>query len=282
MPVTLIKGLSEIEASYDALICDVWGVLHNSREAKPQAWEACARFHQSRPVILFSNAPRLPVEVQKQLTKLGVPSSCYDAIVTSGAVTHDALKRRTEHHRLKLFHLGPERDHSVYEGLNVEIVPAEEAELILCTGLYDDETETAENYRPLFQKLLPKKLTMLCVNPDIVVMRGERLIYCAGALARAYEEMGGQVLYYGKPHLPIYHAVMECAHRFGIAARPLVVGDGLETDIKGANAAGIDALFIMDGIFSNDIASKSNPASVERLLNDKDVGARYAMTALAW
>lgn len=281
--VRIISGLREIAGDYDALICDVWGVLHNGKQARPSAWEACIRFRESgKPVVLFSNAPRLAGDVQKQLDKMGVPIVAYDGIVTSGAVTRDALERRTQAHRLKLLHIGPERDRSVYEGLNVAIVDAKDAELILCTGFYDDEKETPEDYRKLFAELIARKLTLLCVNPDIVVQRGERLIYCAGALARLYQQMGGEILYYGKPHLPIYEAALAEARKHGKAARPLVVGDGLETDIPGANAAGIDALFVMDGIFAAEIPDKNDAQAIAKLLNAKNVTAIAAIAMLRW
>jgi HAD superfamily hydrolase (TIGR01459 family) len=283
MGLSLISGLSQIAGDYDALICDVWGVLHNGRQSQPAAWESCIRFHEAgRPVILFSNAPRLVGEVQKQLDKLGAPRVAYDDIVTSGAVTRAELERRTRGQRPKLLHIGPERDRSVYEGLNVSMVGASEAELVLCTGFYDDEKETPEDYRKRFGELIARKLTLLCVNPDIVVQRGEKLIHCAGALARLYEQMGGHTLYFGKPHLPIYAAALTRARDVGRAVRPLVIGDGLETDIKGANKAGLDALFILDGIHSAEIPDKTDAAAIARLLNAKGVTARAAMPVLKW
>ncbi len=282
-PLRLIRGLSEIATDYDSLICDVWGVLHNGKQAQPAAWEACIRFREmGKPVILFSNAPRLAGEVKKQLDKMGVPQVAYDDIVTSGAVTRAELEKRTRAHTLRLLHIGPERDHSVYQGLNVSMVGASEAELVLCTGFYDDEKEKPEDYRARFAPLIARKLTLLCVNPDIVVQRGEKLIYCAGALARLYEQMGGKIEYYGKPHLPIYAAALTRARDVGRAMRPLVVGDGLETDIKGANTANLDALFVMDGVFAAEISDKRNVAAITKLLNAKGVTARYAIEALRW
>ena len=282
-PLRLITGLREIAVEYDSLICDVWGVLHNGKQAQPAAWEACIRVHESgKPVILFSNAPRLAGEVRKQLDRLGVPQVAYDDIVTSGAVTRAELEKRGRGHTLRLLHIGPERDHGVYQGLNVSMVGADEAELVLCTGFFDDEKETPEDYRKRFAELIARKLTLLCVNPDIVVQRGEKLIPCAGALARLYEQMGGQTLYYGKPHLPIYAAALTRARDVGRAVRPLVIGDGLETDIKGANAAGLDALFVMDGIHAGKIPNKSDVAAIAKLLNAKGVTARAAIDALRW
>ena len=279
----LIAGLREIAGDYDSLICDVWGVLHNGKQAQPAAWEACIRFREmGKPVVLFSNAPRLASEVRRQLDRLGVPIVAYDGIVTSGAVTRTGLEKQTRDKRLKLLHIGPERDNSVYEGLNVEMVDAKQAELVLCTGFFDDEKETPEDYRKLFGELIARKLVLLCVNPDIVVQRGDRLIYCAGALARLYEQMGGKIVYYGKPHLPIYEAALAEARKHGKVARPLVVGDGLETDIPGANAAGIDALFVMDGVFAAEIPDKNDAQAIANLLNAKGATAVAAIEMLRW
>src|SRR5262249_33197987 len=155
-----------------------------------------------------------------------------------------------------------------------------DAELILCTGFYDDEKETPEDYRKLFAELIARKLTLLCVNPDIVVQRGDRLIYCAGALARLYQQMGGDILYYGKPHLPIYESALAEARKHGKATRPLVVGDGLETDIPGANAAHMDALFVMDGVFAAEIPDKNDAQAIAKLLNAKNVTAVAAIAML--
>ncbi len=283
MQPTLISGLHEIAGDYDALICDVWGVLHNGRQACPPAWEACIRFHETgHPVILFSNAPRVAREVQAQLDRLGVPHVAYDAIVTSGEVTRSELQKRAATQTLKLLHIGPERDRSVYEGLNIRLVGMAEADMVLCTGFYDDEKETPEDYRARLEAAKARGLRLICVNPDIVVQRGTRLIYCAGAIARLYEEMGGRAVYYGKPHKPIFAAVLAKAREYGKAAHPLVVGDGLKTDIKGANAAGLDALFIMDGIHTAEIPDKSDIAAMTRLLNAKGVTARAVMSVLKW
>ncbi|MGQ0741517.1 MAG: TIGR01459 family HAD-type hydrolase [Alphaproteobacteria bacterium] len=279
----IVSGLREIANAYDCLICDVWGVLHNGRQAQPAAWEACIRFRETqKPVVLFSNAPRLASEVQNQLDRLGVPRVAYDAIVTSGAVTRAALEAQARDRQMKLLHIGPERDRNVYEGLKVSVVSGDEAELVLCTGFYDDEKETPDDYRERFARLIARGLTLLCVNPDIVVRRGQRLIFCAGALARLYEKMGGRTVYYGKPHRPIFDAVCAEAKAHGSVARPLVVGDGLETDIKGANGVGLDAVFVLDGIHSAEIPPPRDAAAVANLLNARGVHVVGVMEVLTW
>lgn len=281
--LALISGLSEIADDYDSLVCDVWGVLHNGREAFAAASATCGRFREAgRPVVLVSNAPRLSSQVQAQLDRLGVPRSAYDAIVTSGETTRAELVRRTKEQALRIFHIGPERDRGVYEGLNVRIVGEGEAELVLATGLNDDEREGPDDYRTLLNGFMTRDLPLICANPDVVVQRGTRLIYCAGAIARLYEEMGGQALYFGKPHSPIYAAVRESLAAHGAAQRPLVTGDGIDTDIKGANGAGIDALFVIEGIHAGEIADKSDAAAIGRLLNSKGVWARWATDTLKW
>jgi HAD superfamily hydrolase (TIGR01459 family) len=177
-----------------------------------------------------------------------------------------------------LLHLGPDRDRNVFEGLNIELADIAHAKIVLCTGLYHDDTETPDDYRDMLAELRARGLTMLCANPDLVVQRGGKLIYCAGALAQAYEKIGGSVVYYGKPHLPIYDEVR--AELKG-ARRPLAIGDGLGTDIKGANLAGIDALFIADGIHGEDV-SEFTGRHIAELFANAGVHARAAMRTLVW
>ncbi|MGD0866776.1 MAG: TIGR01459 family HAD-type hydrolase [Rhizomicrobium sp.] len=281
---SLIGGLGEIAKRYDALICDVWGVLHDGHRAHAPAVEALRRFRAVfGPVVLLSNAPR-PVEVlEEQFARIGVPADCYDAIVTSGVATRDALAERANNRRLAILHIGPVRDRGVFDGLPIDCVDAPKASAILCTGLYDDDTETPADYAEMLDELKRRGLTLLCANPDIVVQRGGKLVYCAGALARDYEKMGGQVVYYGKPYRPIYDMTLAAARKAARRdiARPLAVGDGIETDVKGANGAGLDALFIADGIHGEDIREFSAEA-LAALFAKSGVTARAAMRALVW
>jgi len=280
----LIGGLGEIAPGYDALICDVWGVLHNGHSAHMGAVEALRRFRERfGPVVLLSNAPR-PVDVlEEQFARIGVPTDCYDAIVTSGVATRDALELRANNRRLAILHIGPERDRGVFEGLPIDCVDAPHASVVLCTGLYDDDTETPADYSEMLEELKRRGLTLLCANPDIVVQRGGKLVYCAGAIARAYEKMGGPVIYYGKPHRPIYDTTLAAAAKAAKRdiARPLAIGDGLETDVKGANGAGLDSLFIADGIHGEDIREFS-AAHLAELFAKSGVAVQAAMRALVW
>jgi HAD superfamily hydrolase (TIGR01459 family) len=251
----LISGLSEIASGHDALICDVWGVVHDGQRHHPAAAEALYRFkEQHGPVVLLTNAPRVPAEVAVQCTSYGLPSDCYDAIVSSGGAAREELARRSTGTMLPLYYIGPDRDLAMIAGLDIRRSAIDEAEVALAIGLRDDMTETPDMYAGELAAMRTRGLVMLCANPDLVVHRGERLVYCAGSLAQAYEGLGGAVIYYGKPHRPIYDSALAAAALAAKAAnkqspkRPLAVGDGLLTDIRGANGAGLEALFIADGV----------------------------------
>jgi HAD superfamily hydrolase (TIGR01459 family) len=276
----IISNLSEIARDYDALVCDVWGVLHNGDKAFPAACAALKTFKETRgPVILLTNAPR-PVSDVEQLfvEKYGVPLDCYDAIVTSGVATRDDLEQRTKQGRLKMLHLGPERDNGIYTELNIETTDVDHAQIVMCSGLYDDETEGPDDYVQLLATMKARNLTMICANPDWQVQRGGRLVYCAGAVANAYEKIGGEVVYYGKPKTEIYDYVRGAMKG---ATRPLAIGDGMHTDIKGANAAGIDALFIADGVHGEDVTDLTE-RHLGELFAKAGVAAKAAMRALVW
>jgi ribonucleotide monophosphatase NagD (HAD superfamily) len=254
-----INGLSAIAPEYDSLVCDVWGVVHNGRAPYPSAVAAMQEYRRTRgPVILLSNAPRLAGDVQGQLDKLHVPRDCYDLIVTSGEATRSEIARRARDGRLPLLHIGPPRDN----------------------GLYDDDREGPEDYRVTLERMAARGLVMICANPDVVVQRGERLIYCAGAIARLYEEMGGTAVYFGKPHAPVFQAAVAAARQKGAGEKPLVIGDNLETDIAGANRVGLDALFIAGGVHGAGLARSHE--SVNVLLAHSGVRARAWMNVLAW
>jgi HAD superfamily hydrolase (TIGR01459 family) len=250
LEIPIITSIKEIGSGYRAWLVDIWGVMHNGHRAFAPAVEATTSFRQQGGIVVFlSNSPRPSPGVQEQLSRLGVPPSCYDATVTSGDLTRHELPK---HKHPRVFHLGPERDLPIFAGLDVRLVPREEAELIVCSGLFDDETETPEEYVALLKELAARKLLMICANPDHLVERGNQLVYCAGALAAAYEKQGGSVVYAGKPHAPIYELALETITN--IAGRPvakdevLAIGDGAHTDIAGATEFGIDAVFVASGV----------------------------------
>lgn len=280
----ILTGLSEIAGNYDALVCDVWGVLHNGHTAHAGAIDALRRFRSVYgPVVLLSNAPRPVSVLEQQFAHFGVPTDCYDAIVTSGVATREALAARVEDGPLRIFHIGPERDRGVFEGLAIECVSLEQAAIVLCTGLLDDDTETPADYRDCLAAMRARGLTLLCANPDIVVQRGGKLVYCAGAIARAYDAMGGRSLYYGKPHAPIYDTTLAAAREAAghAVSRPLAVGDGIETDIAGANGVGLDAVFIADGIHGEQIPALT-PEAMQQFFEAHRVAARAVLRTLVW
>lgn len=267
----LITGLSEIASGYDALICDVWGVIHDGKAAHPAAANALKQFREKHgPVVLLTNAPRLTSEVAAQCAQYGVPEGCYDAIVSSGAAARAELERRGAS-GLSLYYIGPDKDLPLLDGLGLNLTGIDKAEVAFCTGLVDDLTETPADYADRLKAMRAKNLTLLCANPDLVVHRGAQLCYCAGALAKDYEKLGGEAIYYGKPHLPVYDMARRAA---GNPSRPLAVGDGLFTDVMGANRAGLDVLFIADGVHGEDV----EPYGADHLAQ---LFAKSGVTALA-
>lgn len=249
-PIKLLTSIESLAASREAWLTDIWGVMHNGVEPFAPAADACARFRlQGGIVLLLSNAPRPAPSVMAQLDRIGVPRFAYDAILSSG----DAARLLVGRHKGNpVFHLGPERDLALYEGLGVRLTSAEEAVAVSCTGLFDDEVETPEDYAEQLKDFARRKLPMVCANPDLAVERGHRIIPCAGALAKAYEALGGSVAYAGKPFLPVYDLAFEMLAKIkgrAIArSNVLAIGDGIGTDIKGAHAAGIDSVYIASGV----------------------------------
>ncbi|HAC59204.1 MAG TPA: TIGR01459 family HAD-type hydrolase, partial [Rhodobiaceae bacterium] len=234
----LIPGLSVIADNYDALLCDVWGVLHNGKKAYPGVPQALANFRaKGGHVLLLSNAPRPSDALPAMFENLGIPHDVYDGILTSG----DATRLCLASHELgtRCYHIGPDRDLALFDQTGVERVGENDADFILVTGPFDDEVEGPEDYRTQFERLTARGLPLICANPDIVVERGDRHIYCAGALARLYDELGGRTIYFGKPHGPVYGIARERLAGFAGKAVPdrriLAIGDGPLTDIKGAN-----------------------------------------------
>ena len=233
----IIERFAPLARGYDVLLCDVWGVVHNGVAAFAPACEALTRFRAERgTVILITNAPRPGASVQRILDRLNVPHDAYDAITSSGDVTRGIVENRL---RERVFHLGPQRDLSIFTGLDVAFAPVEDADYVVCSGLFDDTRETPDSYRELLAAMRARSLFMVCANPDIVVERGDELVYCAGALADAYAALGGEVLYCGKPHVPIYEAALGKAARFRGGEVPpldrvLAIGNSVRTDLKGA------------------------------------------------
>lgn len=283
-----LNGLSDIAADYDLLLCDIWGVIHNGRESWPEACEALARFNRDHgQVVLISNSPRPTSGVIPQLEALDVPADAWRAIVTSGDATRAELARRAPG---PAWIIGPDRDDALYDGLGLQVADgADDAAFISVTGLVDDEVETPDDYRARLTAGAARGLELICANPDRVVQRGDRLIYCGGALADLYESLGGRVVMAGKPFDPIYGlALAEGARLLGRPvdrSRVLCIGDGVITDVRGANRQALDCLFIAQGIHGDAARGpdgRLDPAGAADLLKAETTWSRYAALDLTW
>jgi HAD superfamily hydrolase (TIGR01459 family) len=274
-----MRNLSE---RYPIWFCDVWGVIHDGHEAFAAASDALTRHRDAGGrVILLTNSPRSHAGVAEQLAAIGIPLNSYDGIVTSGDVTQDLLR---QHAHGKVYHIGPARDLSIFDGQGIARVPLSESKTVLCTGLFHDDIETPEDYAQSLRELKDHDALMICANPDKIVRRGSRLIYCAGALAEAYAQIGGRVLMAGKPFVPIYELAMATAAR--LAGRDigkgevLAIGDGPETDIRGAADFGLAALLIADGVTDASIGLDVVTAQVKAAVPHANLVGTCA--ALAW
>jgi HAD superfamily hydrolase (TIGR01459 family) len=278
-----LSRLADIHERYDAVLCDVWGVLHNGVTAWPEASKALSQAREAGlAVVLITNSPRPSSEVAVQMDGIGVPRDSYDRIVSSGDVTRDLIAKGPK----KVFFLGLDRDLTLLEGLGVTVVAAEEAEAVVCTGPYDDENDVPEQYRPMFKPWIERGIPFICANPDLVVERGEKLVYCAGALAAVYEEMGGATRVSGKPHRPIYEVALEHASTLRGSLdeqRVIAVGDGMPTDVKGAEDYGLDLLYIAGGIHLRDYLAgdRIDPDRLAAFLADRGSSPTYWMPRLA-
>jgi HAD superfamily hydrolase (TIGR01459 family) len=255
-----LNRLDEIVGPYSVLLCDVWGVVHNGVAAFPNAVAALGRARAAgKTVVLVTNAPRPGSVIEGHLERLGVPRESWDRIVSSGDVTRHLIAESAR----QIFHIGTEADLAIYDGLDVELVEEFEASAVVCTGLFDDEVERPEDYTEMLMRLRARDLPFICANPDIVVERGDRLIWCAGALARDYAHLGGRTLIAGKPHKPIYdEALAAAAEVLGREVEPrevLAIGDGMLTDVKGAAGLGIDVLFVTAGIHAAEYGDPHKP-----------------------
>ncbi len=270
MTLPLLNGIREIAERYDALILDLWGVVHNGVEPYPGVLDCLAKLHGAgKRIVLLSNAPRASEKVTVQVAGFGVPREAYDILVTSGDVTRLGVSQRDDdwHTALgeRFYHIGPERDWGLLDGTGVtEVDDLEAAEFVLTSGLRDDETETEEDYRSEFEQALSRNLPMICANPDLSVMRGDHMVLCAGSLAVAYERMGGNVRFHGKPHARAYEV---CFERLGDVPRDRIVavGDSFRTDIAGARGVGIDSLFVLTGIHAGELGGPSGAPDAARI-----------------
>ena len=280
-PIPLLDSIAPLVDATSGWLLDIWGVMHNGVRPYLDACAACERFRQQGGlVVLVSNSPRPYEGVAAQLDRIGVPRASWDSIVSSGDVAR-ALIRDYEGH--SVVHLGPERDLGIFSEIDVRRSGADEAEVIVCTGLFDDERETTDDYAERLAHFAARKLPMICANPDVRVERGGRLVYCAGALAQHYERLGGKVAYAGKPYLPIYEKALETLENLtpgsSDRSRLLAIGDGVHTDIEGAAGAGVRSVFIASGVH---VKSDLDAAALEKLFPPRGARPIAAMTRLVW
>lgn len=274
-----MRSLSE---RYPVWFCDVWGVVHNGHVPFAASVSTLARHRATGgTVILVTNSPRSRQGVEIQLREIGVAPESHDLVVTSGDVTRDLIVKQGGG---QLFHLGPARDHSIIAGLDVALTTLDQARSVLCTGLFDDTKDTLESYDALLADMAGRALPMICANPDKIVRSGDRILYCAGSLAERYAARGGKVLMAGKPFPPIYDLAMAEAARLRGGAiqrsQVLAIGDGPETDIRGAADYGLDALLVADGITDARAGLAAVEASVKALVPEARIVA--TVRALAW
>ncbi len=284
---TIIQSFDEISDRYDAAFVDLWGCMHNGIRAFPDAVAAMQRFRaKGGKVILVTNAPRPRGPVEVQITKLGIPRDAWDAIATSGDAARAAMFQGVV--GSKVWFMGEAHDESFFEPMHiidhpVEIarVPLDQAEGIICCGPFDSHADPAVN-RPEFLYAKTKGLKLLCANPDIVVDRGESREWCAGALAQLYTEMGGESLYFGKPHPPIYDLARRRLYALGGTipdAGIICIGDGIATDIQGAMGEDFDSLFITGGLAATETGTvtQPDPAMLDDYIAKSMIGPTFAI-----
>jgi HAD superfamily hydrolase (TIGR01459 family) len=279
--IPILTSIAGISADRELWLCDVWGVLHNGVMAFPEAIAACAAFRaRGGSVALVSNSPRTGSGVAAQLEGFGITTGAYDAIVTSGDATRDLVAARAGE---PLFHLGPDRDRALFDGLGAQFARAEEARLIVCTGLFDDETETPSDYDEMLAAFAARNVPMICVNPDLAVERGRKLVPCAGALAVRYAALGQEVVQAGKPFRPIYDLALKNANGSLAASQILAIGDGIDTDIKGAVNCGIDAVYIASRVYLETAnGARLQPETLRALFSHRCFRPIAALPRLVW
>ena len=282
-----LKGISEISDKFDVYFIDLWGVIHNGVQCYPEALKVLEKLkEQNKKIVLISNAPRPAAVVKVFLETIGLKSSGYDFLVTSGDITREYISLNSS--KKNFYHLGPTRDIDLFKDLNVTLTSKEECEEIICTGLVSDEEEKLQDYKILLDFFLNKKIPLICANPDEVVARGEKIVFCAGALANQYKQEGGVVRYFGKPYSEIYSFALKKirAHKDFKDKKEintLVIGDNIKTDIKGANLSNLDSVLILNGIYKDFFRDGTvNFDQLKDSVNLKDVKINYFQEELAW
>ena len=265
-----LEHLSEIYNFYDTYIIDLWGVMHNGIKLNERATEAVDNLTKAnKKVVFLSNAPRPNKNVINFLRKLNMSEIYLNNILTSGEAALKSIQNKIFGEYF--FHLGPLRDNSLYEGLEKNKVSIEKSNFILCTGLFDNHEKDLQYYKKLLKNYTSKKL--ICTNPDLIVHRGDKEEYCAGAVAKIFEELGGEVVYFGKPYKAIYDIFLKEKEK------AFIIGDNLNTDIKGANNLNLDSLFITDGVHKSEFSKEED---LPKLLNKYNIKSKYFQKELTW
>ena len=265
-----LNHLSEIFDSYDTFLIDLWGVMHNGIMLNSKAIDVIHNLkNKSKKIVFLSNAPRPSSKVKNFLLKMNMDKKFLTNVMTSGEAAMSAINKKKFGE--KFFHLGPTRDNSLFENIMGSKTEITDCDFILCTGLFDEHNDDLIYYKKLLSKHISKKL--VCTNPDLTVHRGSVEELCAGSVANVFEELGGEVIYYGKPHAEVYHMC------FGKNEKVLAIGDNLRTDIRGANNLNLDCLFITDGVHRNEY---NNISELEALLKKYSVKANFFQKKLKW
>ena len=272
MKVKLINGLSQVQGKYDAFFIDIWGVIHDGIKLYSGAVEVLENLNKlNKRFILMSNAPRPSKTVEKFLLNLKLNKIFAKNVFTSGEAALKSLQNNL--FGKNFYHLGPERDHDLFKGLEKNKKNLEDSDFILCTGLFDDQKNSLEYYKDLLEKYI--ELKMVCTNPDLVVHRGSQKEYCAGAVAEIFKKLGGKVIYFGKPYTEIYKFCIKEGEKV------LIIGDNIRTDIKGANNMRFDSLFITDGIHKEEFMNLQLQ-NYDKVLNKYNAKTNYYQERLTW
>lgn len=277
-----IDYLGQISQNYDIILCDIWGVIHNGQKLFSGSISALQKARENGiKVILLTNSPRPSLSVIEHMQSLGLFKKFWDHIVTSGDLTHHLIAQGPRN----IFFIGEKKDLVLFEGLDIQIVGEQDAETIICTGLYNTEREVPEVYTELLKRFAQRQIPFICANPDILVNRGNNIIHCAGSLALIYRNLNGIVKMIGKPHLPIYNMALKKASDSCYPLdkkRILAIGDGIETDIKGAIEAGLASLYVGKGIHFHEYLEnqKINVKMIENFFINKNINPNWWMPRL--
>ena len=264
------EGIKSIVKRYDLFFIDLWGVIHNGIKLYENSIDVLDNLTAAKKdFVLLTNAPRPNLTVISFLKKIGL-KKYFENVYTSGEAAHKYLI--SEFNKKKFFHIGPPRDYDLFKNIeNNNVLNIEDADYILCTGLFDDQENDLNYYKNLLSNHISKK--MICTNPDLIVDRGEQREYCAGSVAKSFEEIKGKVIYFGKPHPPVYNLSTNIKNK-----RVLCIGDNLNTDIKGANIQNFDSLLITNGIHRKEILE----LELNHVLKKYEVNIDYNQKILKW